>query len=182
MGVASQLGFPAPAGRARICCRPADHHQDRAADNPRLRDGPAGRLGLSELLTYPEFLITTASRQMSGQPLPGTYAYGRILGTLALPGTRLGGWLASRRKAVRFPWKTTLLVIAILTSCWYLAPKIPASGAQTVLANVNTDDVHVNTWLTTGRWVPAAPARTCIAAAALTHRRPHRKRRHHHPK
>jgi hypothetical protein len=134
------------------------------------------------LLTYPEFLITTAARRLGRQPLPGTYAYGRTLGTLAPPGTQLGGWLASRRKGLRFPWKTTLLVIAILTSCWYLAPKIPPSGARTVLADVNTDDIHVNTWIATGRWIPPAPARTCIAATALASPRPHKKRRHHHPK
>src|SRR5215469_7760985 len=36
--------------------------------------------------------------RLFARPLPGTYACGRALGTLAPQGTRLGEWLASRRK------------------------------------------------------------------------------------
>lgn len=140
---------------------------------------------LLELLTYPEFLLTTAVRRTGRQPLPGTYAYGRTLGTLAPPGTRLGGWLASRRKGLRFPWKTTLVIVAIFTACWYLAPKVPACGAQTVLTDVNTDDIHVTTWLTTGRWTPGTPVPTCIPNSARTDpqqlKKRRKKRMHHHP-
>jgi len=85
---------------------------------------------LLELLTYPEFLLTTATRRTGRQPLPGTYAYGRTLGTLAPPGTRLGRWLAGRRKGLRFPWKTTLLIIAVFTACWYAAPKVPPAAPR----------------------------------------------------
>lgn len=140
---------------------------------------------LLEVLTYPEFLLTTAVRRAGRQPLPGTYGYGRALGTLAPPGARLGGWLASRRKTLRLPWKTTLLIIAIFTTCWYAAPKVPPGGAQTVLTDVNTDDVHVNTWLTTGRWTPGAPVPICIPSPAHAtpepHKKKHKKRRHHPP-
>ena len=138
---------------------------------------------LLEFLTYPEYLLTTATRQLGWQPLPGTYAYGRTLGTLAPPGTRLGRWLASRRKGLRFPWKTTLAIIALLTTCWYLAPKIPPNGAQAVLTDINTDDVHVNTWLTTGQWTPGTPVPTCIPTADTKpqpHKKKHKRRKHHH--
>jgi len=61
-----------------------------------------------------------------------------------------------------------------------------AGGAQTVLTDVNTDDVHVNTWLTTGRWMPGAPIATCILTAAHAdpqpHKKKHKKRRRHHPR
>jgi hypothetical protein len=134
-------------------------------------------------LTYPEFLLTTAVRRAGRQPLPGTYAYGRTLGTLAPPGTRLGGWLASRRKALHFPWIPTLVIIAVLTGCWYLAPKVPSGSAQAILTDVNTSDVHVNTWLTTGQWTPGTPVPTCIPnpahASTQPHKKKHKKKNHH---
>src|SRR5271165_2028394 len=71
-----------------------------------------------ECLTYPEFLITSTFRRHGWRLLPGTYAYGRALGTLAPPGTQLGQWLRSRfTKRPRFPWKTTVLVAALLAGC-----------------------------------------------------------------
>jgi hypothetical protein len=124
-----------------------------------------------ELLTYPEYLLTSAFRRNGRQPPPGAYAYGRLLGALAPPGTRLGQWLAARfPRKPRFPWKTTLLVIALLTASWYLAPKIPPGTPKTLVAHVNTDDSHVSTWLATGRWTPAATTTACTTAA--THPRP----------
>jgi hypothetical protein len=150
-----------------------------------LRTGWEPLLGL---LTYPEFLLTTAARRLGWQPLPGTYGYGRTLGALAPPGARVGEWLANRRKGFRFPWKTTLLVIAVLTTCWYVAPNVPSGGPQTLLANINTDDVRINTWLSTGRWTLDAPVAPCIPTPAHTkppHKNkpsPHKKRKHHHSK
>jgi hypothetical protein len=133
---------------------------------------------LLEFLTYPEYLLTTAARQAGWRPLPGTYAYGRTLGALAPPGTRLGRWLGDRRKAFRFPWKTTLIIVALLTTCWYLAPKISPNG---VLTDINTDDVHVNTWIATGRWTPGAPVPICVPvhAKAQPHKKKHKKKHHH---
>jgi hypothetical protein len=115
---------------------------------------------LLELLTYPEFLVTTGLRRSGRQPPPGTYAYGRLLGALQPPGSRLGEWLASRWSArrPRFPWKTAFLVIALLAGCWYAAPKVPAGAPKTLLANINTDDTHVSTWIATGKWAPDPPA------------------------
>jgi hypothetical protein len=119
-----------------------------------------------ELLTYPEFLLTTALRRGGRQPLPGTYTYGRMLGALQPAGSRLGGWLATRWSArrPRFPWKSALLVIAVLAACWYAAPKVHAGGPRTMLADVNADDTHVSTWIATGKWTDDPPA----ACAVLT--------------
>lgn len=121
-----------------------------------------------ELLTYPEFLITSMFRRYGWQLLPGTYAYGRLLGTLAPPGTRLGQWLRARFKTPpQFPWKTTILVTALLASCWYLAPKVPSGGPRTVMNNVNTDTIRTSTWLATGQWtLTATPAPACTPAPA----------------
>ena len=130
-----------------------------------------------ELLTYPEFLITAATRRFGQAPILGTYGYGRVLGALAEPGTKLGEWLASRRKGYRFPWKTALLIVALLTTCWYLAPKVPPGGARTVLSDVNTDDVHLNTWLTTGQWTHDTPPSACTGK--LIKRPSHKKAKHH---
>jgi len=117
---------------------------------------------LLELLTYPEFLLTSELRRGGRQPLPGTYAYGRVLGALEPPGTRLGRWLANRWSAhrPRFPWKSAFLVIALLVGCWYAAPKVSAIGPKTVLADVNADDAHIGTWIATGRWT-ADPSAAC---------------------
>ena len=91
----------------------------------------AGWTPAMEFLTYPEFLITSTFRRHGWRLLPGTYAYGRALGTLAPPGTQLGRWLRSRfTKPPRFPWKTTIFVITLLAGCWYLAPKAPPGGAR----------------------------------------------------
>jgi hypothetical protein len=119
------------------------------------------------LLTYPEFLLTTSLRRSGHQPMPGTYAYGRILGALEPPGSQLGGWLATRWSArrPRFPWKTALLIIALLAACWYAAPKLPAGGPKTVLADLNTDDTHVSTWIATGKWTTGQPAACPVVTA-----------------
>ena len=134
-----------------------------------------------ELLTYPEFLVTTAARRAGWRIVPGPYAYGRTLGALATSGTRLGQWMANRfsGRKPRFPWKTALLVTALLVGCWYLTPKVPPGHVRTVMTDVNTDDVHVNTWLATGQWTAAA-ASTCATSPArpkpkkkITHRQRH---------
>ena len=121
-----------------------------------------------ELLTYPEYLLTSTFRRYGWQPLPGTYAYGRLLGALALPGTRVGRWLGTRfDRRPRFPWKTTVLIIAVLAGCWYAAPKVPPGTTRTLLADINTDDIHVNTWLSTGQWTPVTTlSATCHPAPA----------------
>lgn len=130
-----------------------------------------GWMPLLELLTYPEYLLTSVFRRYSWQPLPGTYTYGRTLGALAPPGTRLGQWLRGRfQRKLRFPWKTTVLVIAVLASCWYAAPRVPPGAAKTLVANVNTDDTHLSTWLSTGQWTPAAtPLPACRSVAPAKH-------------
>jgi hypothetical protein len=120
---------------------------------------------LLELLTYPEFLLTTRLRRSGYQPLPGTYAYGRLLGALQPPGTRLGSWLAARwpGRRPRFPWKTAVLITALLAGCWYAAPKVDTGAPKTLLANINTDDTSVSTWIATGKWT-ASPAAACTPA------------------
>jgi len=107
---------------------------------------------LLELLTYPEFLLTTRLRRSGYQPLPGT---------------RLGSWLASRwpERKPRFPWKTAVLVIALLAGCWYAAPQVHTGAPKTLLANINTDDTSISTWIATGKWA-ANPAAACTAPAA----------------
>lgn len=133
-------------------------------------------------LTYPEFLITSSFRSRGWRLLPGTYAYGRALGALAPPGTRLGQWMRSLfTKPPRFPWKTTILVTALLAGCWYLAPKVPANGVKTVMSDVNTDSIHASSWLATGQWVSdstSAPA--CPAAHAKQAQ--HKQKAKHKPK
>ena len=132
---------------------------------------------LLELLTYPEFLITSTFRRYQWRLLPGTYAYGRALGTLAPPGTQLGQWLRSRfTKPPRFPWKTTILVIALLAGCWYLVPKVPAGNVRTVMGNVNTDSIHTSSWLATGQWTAVTTsAPVCRPAAPAKKARPKQK-------
>ena len=119
---------------------------------------------LLELLTYPEFLLTSALRRGGYQPLPGTYAYGRLLGGLQPPGSRLGAWLAAcwAARRPRFPWKSALLVIALLLGCWYAAPKVPAGGPKTAFADINTDATHISSWIATGKWA-ADPPTACSA-------------------
>ena len=129
-----------------------------------------------QLLTYPEYLLTITLRRNGHQPLPGTYAYGRLLGALAPPGTQLGQWMSGRfQRKPRFPWKTTILVIALLAGCWYLAPNVPPGTPRTFLANINTDDTHVSTWLATGQWTPAPTPPRCTAITARAKPRPHKK-------
>lgn len=126
---------------------------------------------LLELLTYPEYLLTSALRRGGRQPLPGTYAYGRVLGGLQPPGSRLGAWLAGcwSARRPRFPWKSALLVIALLVGCWYAAPKVPAGAPKTVLANINTDATHVSSWIATGKWTADPPAAcTTVTGKAVT--------------
>lgn len=132
--------------------------------------GKGLRLGWSPmlgLLTYPEYLATSMCRR-AGQPLlPGTYTYGRVLNALASAGTGLGRWLQERfTKMLRYPWKTTIFVIALVVGCWYAAPKIPPGEPKTLVGHINTDDVRINSWLATGQWVPSA--RTTPACAATT--------------
>jgi hypothetical protein len=122
-------------------------------------------------LTYPEFLITSTFRRYEWRLLPGTHAYGRTLGALARLGTRLGQWLRTRfTKPPRFPWKTSTLVVALLASCWYLAPKVPAGGVRTVLGVVNTDSIHTSSWLATGQWVSnTTSVSACTPATHAAH-------------
>ena len=115
----------------------------------------AGWTPLMMLLTYPEFLLTSLFRRFEWRLMPGTHAYGTALGALATGGTKLGQWLRSRFKTPpHFPWKTAVLAVAVLASCWYLAPKIPPGGARTVMGYVNDDVVIVDSWLATGQWTP----------------------------
>jgi hypothetical protein len=135
---------------------------------------------LVQLFTYPEFLLTSASRQLGKQPLPGTFAYDRALGTVYSPGLKAGEWLATRRRTFRFPWKSAVLIIAILTSCWYIAPKVPPGGARSVLTDVNTDDVHLDSWISTGKWTPAVTLATCTKALVDDNSQRHHERPHAH--
>ena len=117
----------------------------------------AGWTPLMTLFTYPEFLLTSIFRRLGWRLLPGTRAYGRTLGALAAGGANLGQWLRSRfTTAPHFPWKTTVVAVAVLGSCWYLAPKMPPGGARTVMGHVNDDVVSVDSWLATGQWTPVA--------------------------
>jgi hypothetical protein len=127
----------------------------------------AGSTPLLELLTYPEFLVTTTCRDRGWQLPPGTYAYGQVLGGLSAGGTRLGGWLQERfARRPRFPWKTAILITAVLVGCWYLAPKIPASGPRNVMTGVNSDAARVSDWLATGQWpTGASQGATCPPSA-----------------
>lgn len=132
---------------------------------------------LIEVLTYPEFLLTTMCRRGGGQLLPGTHAYDRGLGALAHGGTSLGHWARNRFTTMpRFPWKTALLVIALLAGCWYGAPKVPPGGARTLMGNVNTDTVQLKSWLTTGQWVPAASTALTCTTKPVPAKDAHRKR------
>jgi hypothetical protein len=142
---------------------------------------------LLEILTYPEFLLTSLSRHYGRRPPPGTYSYGRTLGTLAATGTSLGQWLRNRFQAYpRFPRKTVIFIIAIIVACWYLTPKIPASEPKTVMSHMNNDVVRVDSWVATGRWKQAgttsvsgcSPAKPATGKSARHKRhRKHKRRR-----
>jgi hypothetical protein len=138
---------------------------------------------LLELLTYPEFLITTTFRRYEWRLPPGTYAYGRALGSLAPPGTQLGHWLRDRfAKTPRFPWKTTALVVALLASCWYLTPKVPVGNVRTVMGNVNTDAIHTSSWLATGRWAAATSSAPACPHVVPANKADQKKKGKHKPK
>jgi hypothetical protein len=143
----------------------------------------AGWTPALELVTYPEFLITSTFRRHGWRLLPGTYAYGRALGTLAPPGTLLGQWLRNRfTKLPRFPWKTTILIITLLAGCWYLAPKVPPGGVRTVMGNVNTDAIHTSSWLATGQWISDTTSASACPPAAPAKKAPHKQKGKHKPK
>jgi hypothetical protein len=106
------------------------------------------------LLTYPEFIATTACRRLGWRLLPGTYWYSRGLGALATTGIQVGTWMHSKAKrSLRFPWKTTVAVVVLLSGCWYLAPRLPDGGPKATVNHVNDDLVMVDFWLATGRWM-----------------------------
>jgi hypothetical protein len=128
----------------------------------------AASIPACELLTYPEFLLTSLSRRIGRRPLPGTFAYGRVLGSVAGTGTWLGRWL-SQRFAVspRYPKKSVLLVVALVAGCWYLAPQLPLGAFRTTLGRVNDDVVRIDSWLATGKWTPVANS-TLICPSEVT--------------
>jgi len=122
------------------------------------------------LLTYPEYLTTTACRQWGWRLPPGTYTYGRGLGALAEAGRSTGTWMQGQlKKGLRFPWRTTIAVVAVLVGCWYLAPNLPDGKPKASIVDVNDEVVRVDYWLATGRWAAAANSTLpCSAKAAAT--------------
>lgn len=120
-----------------------------------------------ELLMYPECLVTSGLRRSGRQPLPGTYGYGRLLGPSSrpAPGSASGSPPAGPPAGPALPWKTAFLVIACSPGCWYAAPRVAAGAPKTLLANINTDDTHVSTWIATGKWAPS-PAVACTVLKA----------------
>lgn len=109
--------------------------------------------------------------------MPGTHAYGTALGTIAAAGTNLGHWMRNRFKTpLHFPWKTAVLTVALLASCWYLTPKMPSGAARTVMGHVNDDVVSVDSWLATGQWNPVVNS-ALVCPPTESHAKPVAKRK-----
>lgn len=109
------------------------------------------------LLTYPEYLTTSLCRRLDLPLLPGTYAYGSLLGGFASATTAAGHWLErvfARR--LKFPWKPVLGVGAVLTVAWNVTPFLPAGGAQSTVVSLNKRIETVDSWLISGSSSPLA--------------------------
>jgi hypothetical protein len=129
--------------------------------------GSAGRLIVAgatptvSLLTYPEYLTTSLCRRFGWRLLPGTFAYGQLLGALAGGFGLLGSWfrsLGQHRPAL--PRKTLVVVIGVLLAAWFVEAKAIPKSLQPTVATMKADLVQFDTWLSTGRW---APPRTTVA-------------------
>ncbi len=106
------------------------------------------------LLTYPEYLATSLCRHFGWRLLPGTAAYGQLLGTLASGLSLLGSGLRSlgqHRPAV--PWKTLVVVIGVLLAVWFIKSGSIPKELQPTVAAVRTELVRFDNWLGTGQWV-----------------------------
>jgi|SRR3954447_7143273 hypothetical protein len=100
-------------------------------------------------LTLPEFALTTASRRITGRPIPGAYGYGRFLGSVAEGGRRSGVWLQEHvPKKLDYPVRTVVALALLIVICWHVAPSYPQSAELS--QHLNSDLSRVDTWLTTG--------------------------------
>jgi hypothetical protein len=108
------------------------------------------------LLTFPEYVTTSMSRRFGWRLLPGTYAYGRLLGTVAdglgAVGRSLSAVGSSRRR--RLPVKVLLLVVLALTlTPWYAKADALPKPVRPTAAALRGQVAQADVWLGSGHWV-----------------------------
>ena len=101
-----------------------------------------------EWLTFPEYLATTAARRQERPLLPGTFAYGRLLGAVHRGSLALGGVLlkAGRRQpALR---KSLFVLPAILVlAVWYSAAALPPGEFGDAVRDARSGLATMDLWL-----------------------------------
>jgi hypothetical protein len=127
----------------------------------------AAAVPLMLLLTLPEYLTTSLCRRLGTRLLPGTFAYGAILGAAA-DGLQAGGRLLARVGDRRpgLPRRGLLAVASVLFFVWYSQNWGAAPPAEQRIQPARTQLVRLDTWLSTGRWDTASPA--CRPPAEVT--------------
>lgn len=112
------------------------------------------------LLTYPEFLLTTAYRRADRRPPAAAFAYGRLLGAAATAVTACGRVLdAAGQRHHRFPIRTFVVATALVLAAWYSGHEELPPAVREASAPVRADLAMVDAWLATGAWAPPPSAR-----------------------
>jgi len=124
-----------------------------------------GAVPAAELLTYPEYLITSLCRRLGCRPLPGSYLYGRTLGALAKAAAAVGASLQRPgRHRPRLLWMTLVVVIGVMAAAWFTKTESIPTSLRPATAVLRADIARLDGWLITGLWKPA-PTIGCPAPA-----------------
>lgn len=118
--------------------------------------------GMLALLTFPEYLLTTLARRVHRPPLPGTFAYGQLLGAihqgLLGAGTIL---LRAGRHRVTLRRSMFLLPATLVVTVWYTAAGLPPGEFGDAVRVARTGLATTDAWLMAGDTSPPA---VCPAA------------------
>jgi hypothetical protein len=127
------------------------------------------------LLAYPEYLATSLARARGWRLMPGTFAYGRLLGVLATGMGRIGSALRSLgRRRPPVPWKTLVLVVGVLIAAWYTKIEAVPEQLRPSVTSIKGHVAQVDTWFATGRWPASTTANGCLTPAKVSPKRPRR--------
>ncbi|HEY6795877.1 MAG TPA: hypothetical protein VI248_14450 [Kineosporiaceae bacterium] len=115
------------------------------------------------LLTYPEFLATSFARQLGRPLLPGTFAYGQLLG-VAHTGLVATGRLLDRAGSHRARLRGWLFAgpTVLLLGIWYGGTDLPSGVVGDAVRTARIGLITTDAWLMDGRTAP--PPDTCPAA------------------
>jgi hypothetical protein len=121
------------------------------------RSGP-----MLAILTYPEFLTTSLARRLGRPLLPGTFAFGQLLGAIHRGLVAAGGLLsrAGERRVELHGWLFALPA-ALLLAVWYSAAGLPPGTFGDVVRTARTGLATTDVWLMDGQTVP--PSAACPA-------------------